>query len=208
MTGVVFARLRDDGVATDEMRSSCFLMRSLYRFALAAEDPLFESGVIIALSRFGATVKTHTLLELLAAALPCMASQAVRATIRWIDDTAALAILPKGSCVAEEAVAALSVAASQRVDLAGLRVQTHEAWSAELHSSSVALSANVHATTAALAAVTNEHSGPSTGRPAKRARCDDRVSHVETSKQPAGATGASGSSEGLPRRSKRLAAQL
>ena len=45
MTGVVFAGLRADGHATDGMRSSCFLMRSLYRLDFArADDPLLESG--------------------------------------------------------------------------------------------------------------------------------------------------------------------
>uniref|UniRef100_A0A7S0QB52 Uncharacterized protein n=1 Tax=Coccolithus braarudii TaxID=221442 RepID=A0A7S0QB52_9EUKA len=212
MTGVVFAKLRGEGHALDELRNSCFLMRSLYRLDLAADDPLVESGVIIALSCFDPSVKTGALFELLSA-LPCVASQSARPAVRWIGDTSALVILPAGSCISEDAVAALAAAASTRCGLGAMHVQSYAAWRADVESPPSAPASSEedarqstsHPQTTEPACETMAEQSLERSKKRGRARDGTRGETAAAPLAPAAAGEAAGTTTAGTRRSKRLA---
>mmetsp|Transcript_6139 Transcript_6139/g.12764 ORF Transcript_6139/g.12764 Transcript_6139/m.12764 type:complete len:288 (-) Transcript_6139:338-1201(-) len=107
ITGATYSGLADLGLAPTAAANTCYLMRSLLLLRLSGDDVRAEPGTVCHIS-FAPSTTTSDLIQLLAPLLPegkeRTSGGASMISIRWINDTSALAILHEEASVDELAI--------------------------------------------------------------------------------------------------------
>jgi hypothetical protein len=108
ITGVAFAVMSAEGYVPADAANCCYLMRSMLTLHLSADERLTSEGAVLHLS-FVAETTTSDLIRALSAPLlsdaPTGTPSSRPPTIRWVDDTSALADL-RGASEADALAAA------------------------------------------------------------------------------------------------------